>query len=103
LTSDLRKGLINEGRGKRNQLATFSLKPRYFMDKDTQFAVLVIGIPFLGLAYCALIFVVMAYWTWARQHPISMATFFVLAPSLVSGSIWLLASFKARQSENLGL
>jgi hypothetical protein len=73
------------------------------MDKDTQFAVLVIGIPFLGLAYCALIFSVMIYWSWAREHPVSMAAIFVLAPSLISGSIWLLASYKARQSQRLGL
>jgi glucose uptake protein GlcU len=73
------------------------------MDKDTQFAVLVIGIPFLGLAYCGLIFAVMIYWVWGREHPVTMATFFVLAPSLISGSIWLLASYKARQKQRLGL
>ncbi len=33
----------------------------------------------------------------------AMATFFVLAPSLISGSIWLLASYKARQKQRLGL
>ena len=73
------------------------------MDKETRFAILVIGIPFLGLAYCGLIFVVMIYWVWAREHPVTMATFFVLAPALISGSIWLLASYKARQKQRLGL
>jgi hypothetical protein len=73
------------------------------MDKETQFAIFVIGIPFLGLAYCALIFGVMISSVWAREHPVIMATVFVLAPSLVSGSIWLLGSFKARKNEKLGL
>jgi hypothetical protein len=50
-----------------------------------------------------LIFAVMIYWVWAREHPVTMATFFVLAPSLISGSIWLLASYKARQKQRLGL
>jgi hypothetical protein len=50
-----------------------------------------------------LIFAVMIYWVWAREHPVTMATFIVLAPSLISGSIWLLASYKARQKQRLGL
>jgi hypothetical protein len=73
------------------------------MDKDTRFAILVIGIPFLGVAYCALIFGIMFASAPAREHPIVMATVFVLAPSLVSGSIWLLRSFGARKTERLGL
>jgi hypothetical protein len=39
----------------------------------------------------------------ARQHPIITATVFVLAPSLVSGSIWLFSSFRAKNKERLGL
>ncbi len=73
------------------------------MDKDTRFAALVIGIPFLGVAYCALIFGIMLSFPWAREHPVIMATVFVLAPSLVSGSIWLYRSFAARKTERLGL
>jgi hypothetical protein len=73
------------------------------MDKDTRFAVLVIVIPVLGKPYCGLIFTVMIYSVSAREHPVTMASFFVLAPSLISGSIWLLASYKARQKERLGL
>jgi hypothetical protein len=76
---------------------------RIIMDKDTRFAALVIGIPFLGVAYCGLIFAIMLSSEWARQHPIILATVFVLAPSLVSGSIWLYRSFGARNTERLGL
>lgn len=73
------------------------------MDKDTKFAALVLGIPLLGLAYCAVILSVMIYSAWAREHPIVVATIFVIAPSLISGSIWLLSSAKARNKENIGL
>ncbi|MEG3435515.1 hypothetical protein V0288_00140 [Pannus brasiliensis CCIBt3594] len=73
------------------------------MDKDTRFAALVIGIPFLGVAYCGLIFAIMLSSAWAREHPIVLAAIFVLAPSLVSGSIWLFRSFGARKTERLGL
>lgn len=73
------------------------------MDKDTKFALLVLGVPFLGLAYCALILAVMSFSAGARQHPIITATAFVLAPSLVSGSVWLWSSFQSKNREKLGL
>lgn len=73
------------------------------MDKDTKFALLVMGIPLLGVLYCAFILGVMLSSETARQHPIITGTIFVLAPSLISGTIWLRASFKARKQENLGI
>ncbi|GFE71325.1 hypothetical protein [Chroococcus sp. FPU101] len=73
------------------------------MDKDTKFAALVLGVPFLGLLYCALILGIMLYSAWAREHPVIIATVFVIAPSLISGSIWLFSSAKARNKEKLGL
>jgi hypothetical protein len=73
------------------------------MNKDTKFAALVLGIPLLGLAYCATILSIMIYSAWAREHPIVIGTIFVIAPSLISGSIWLLSSAKARNKENIGL
>ncbi|MBE9194590.1 hypothetical protein IQE94_00470 [Synechocystis sp. PCC 7339] len=73
------------------------------MDKDTKFALLVMGVPLLGVLYCAFILAVMLSSETARQHPIITGTIFVLAPSLISGTIWLRASFKARKQENLGL
>ncbi|AIE75962.1 hypothetical protein KQ311_15090 [Synechocystis sp. CS-94] len=73
------------------------------MDKDTKFALLVMGVPLLGVLYCAFILAVMLSSETARQHPIITGTIFVLAPSLISGTIWLRASFKARKEENLGI
>ncbi len=49
------------------------------MDKDTKFALLVVGIPLLGLGYCALMLAVMFLIPDARQHPIIIAALFVLA------------------------
>lgn len=73
------------------------------MDKDTRFAILVLGVPLLGLAYCALILGILLYSTWAREHPVIIATIFVIAPSLISGSIWLLSSARAKNKEKIGL
>jgi len=73
------------------------------MDKENKFALLVIGIPILGLLYVASIIAFMSFSSWAREHPIITATVFVLTPSLVSGSIWLFSSFRARKKQNLGL
>jgi hypothetical protein len=66
------------------------------MDKDTKFALLVIGLPILGLAYCGVIFAVLMNSAWARDNPILMAGIFGLAPSLVSGSIWLQSARKGQ-------
>jgi hypothetical protein len=73
------------------------------MDKDTKFALLVVGVPLLGAAYCALMLGVMFTSADARQHPIITAAAFVLAPSLLSGSVWLFSSFKAKNKAKLGL
>lgn len=73
------------------------------MDKDTKFALLAIGVPFVGLLYCAIILAVIFMVPAAQNHPIITATIFVLAPSLISGSLWLWSSYKSRKNENLGL
>lgn len=73
------------------------------MDKDTKFGLLAIGIPLVGLLYCGLILAVIFMVPAAQAHPILTGTIFVLAPSLISGSIWLWSSFKSRKKENLGL
>ncbi len=73
------------------------------MNKDNKFALLVMGVPLLGLLYCTLIFAVMIALPTAREHPIITATIFVLTPSLVSGSIWLRSSAQAKNKKNLGL
>ncbi|MBR8831097.1 MAG: hypothetical protein N5P05_003804 [Chroococcopsis gigantea SAG 12.99] len=73
------------------------------MDKDTKFGIFVIAVPLLGLLYCALVFAVLINFEWARQHPVITAAFFVLTPSLISGSIWLFGSARAKNKERLGL
>jgi hypothetical protein len=73
------------------------------MDKDTKFALLVIGVPILGLIYCGLMVGLLLLSPWAQEHPILIATVFVLAPSIISGSIWLFSSAKAKNKERLGL
>lgn len=65
---------------------------KLIIDKDTKFALLVIKVPILGLLYCALIISVMILSLWAQEHPILTAAIFVIAPSLISSSIWLISS-----------
>ncbi len=71
------------------------------MDKDTKFALLVLGVPFLGLLYCALIFGILIIFPWGREHPIIYATLSVIAPSLISGSIWLKSAIKGQKKPNI--
>jgi hypothetical protein len=69
------------------------------MDKDSKFALLVMGVPLLGLSYCGIILAVMLLSDWARAHPIIMATVFALAPSLISGSIWLNSAVRGQNNK----
>jgi uncharacterized membrane protein len=73
------------------------------MDKDTKFGLLVMGVPLLGLLYVAFVIAVMLFSPFAQEHPISMAAVFVIAPSLISGSIWLIGSAKSPNKKRLGL
>ena len=73
------------------------------MDKDTKFALLVMGVPILGLIYCALMVGVLLLSPWAQEHPIITAAIFVITPSLISGSIWFLSSARAKNKHKLGL
>lgn len=73
------------------------------MDKDTKFALLVIGVPILGLIYCGFMVGLLLLSPWAQEHPILIAAIFVLAPSIISGSIWLSSSARAKNKERLGL
>jgi len=68
------------------------------MDKDTKFALLVIGTPILGLVYCGIIFAVLFYSSWARENPILMGGIFFLVPSIVSGSIWMKSAIKGQNT-----
>jgi hypothetical protein len=73
------------------------------MYKDTKFGLLVLGVPFLGLLYVGFVIAVMLLSPLAQEHPIIMATIFVLAPSLISGSIWLISSVKSPNKRRLGI
>jgi hypothetical protein len=73
------------------------------MDKDKKFALLVIGVPFLGLIYCGIILATLLYSEWAREHPIIVAAVFTLAPSLISGLIWLNGAIKNQNKQKATL
>jgi hypothetical protein len=73
------------------------------VDKDTKVVLLVVGGIFLGLFYCAFMLGFICYSHWAQTHPIVTATIFSIFPSLISGSIWLISSAKAKNRHRLGL
>lgn len=72
------------------------------MDKNTKSMLLVIGGILVALLYCAFMLVFMLLSPWAQKHPIIIAAIFALFPSLVSGSIWLISSAKAKNRNRLG-
>jgi hypothetical protein len=69
------------------------------MDKDTRFAVLVLGLPFVGLAYCGVIIFTLVNFEVARQHPIFTGLGFAIVPFTYAASIWIRASAKAYQKK----
>ncbi len=66
------------------------------MNQDSKFALLAIGVPFLGLLYCGMILGTLILFPWTREHPIVTGAVFVVAPSLISGSIWLFSAVKGQ-------
>lgn len=67
------------------------------MDKDTKFALLVIGLPFLGLIYCGIIIAFLVMSSFGRTHPIITGGGFAIVPFALAASIWIRASAKAYQ------
>lgn len=65
------------------------------MDKDTRFGLLVIGLPFLGLLYCAVIIIFMNVSPLAQEHPLMTGMGFAIVPFILAASIWIRASAKA--------
>ncbi len=59
------------------------------MDKDTQFMLLVIGLPIVGLIYCGLGILVMVNSLWVREHSLISGTLFFLIPATISGLNWV--------------
>ena len=65
------------------------------MNSDDKFALLVIGIPLIGLLYCGLGITVMVYSSPVRDHPLISGAIFILIPFLIAASTWIKASAKA--------
>ena len=65
------------------------------MNSDDKFALLVIGIPLIGLLYCGLGISLMVYSSTVREHPLISGGIFILIPFLSAASVWIKASAKA--------
>jgi hypothetical protein len=65
------------------------------MDKENQFALLVIGLPILGLLYCGGIIIFMKLSPFAQQHPLSTGFGLAVIPFIIAAYIWIKASAKA--------
>ncbi|GBF79389.1 hypothetical protein [Aphanothece sacrum] len=72
------------------------------MDKDTKFALLVLGLPILGLIYCAGIIAFLMLFPWGREHPIFTGLGVMIVPFGFAASIWIRASAKAYQKHETG-
>jgi hypothetical protein len=68
---------------------------KIIMDKDTRFALLVIGLPFLGLIYCLGIIALFLFSPLAQNHPIVTGLSSAIVPFTIAASIWIKASAKA--------
>ncbi|MDJ0730889.1 MAG: hypothetical protein QNJ33_12940 [Crocosphaera sp.] len=71
------------------------------MDKDTQFALLVIGLPLLGLIYCGLIIAFLMNNPFGREHPLITGFVVMVIPFSTAATIWIKASAKAYQQHEL--
>lgn len=65
------------------------------MDQDTRFALLVLGLPFLGLLYCLVIIWFMIASPLAQNHPLISGLGFAIVPFSLAAYIWIKASAKA--------
>lgn len=65
------------------------------MDKDTKFAILVIGLPFLGLIYCLIILACMITLPITQNHPVMTGIGFGIIPFGIAMYFWTTASAKA--------
>lgn len=65
------------------------------MDKDTRFALLVIGLPFLGLIYCLAIIFLFIVSPFAQNHSFITGILAATIPFSVGAFIWIRASAKA--------
>ncbi|MEL4898256.1 hypothetical protein [Crocosphaera sp. Alani8] len=71
------------------------------MDKDTKFAILVIGLPLLGLIYCGSIIAFLMNNPFGRQHPLITGFVVMVVPFSLAATIWIKASAKAYKEHEL--
>ena len=71
------------------------------MDKDTQFALLVIGLPLVGLVYCGLIIAFLMNNPFGREHPLITGFVVMVVPFSTAATIWIKASAKAYKEHDL--
>ena len=65
------------------------------MNSDKKFALMVIGLPLLGLLYCGLGIAVMSSSLTVRTHTVISGAIFILLPFSIAASTWISASAKA--------
>ncbi len=65
------------------------------MNPDQKFALLVLGIPLIGLVYCGLGLGIMSSSITVRSHPLVSGAIFILLPFGIAASTWISASAKA--------
>ncbi|AFZ53740.1 hypothetical protein VKI21_15090 [Cyanobacterium aponinum UTEX 3222] len=72
------------------------------MDKDSRFAFLVIGLPFIGLIYCLGIIVFFLVSPIAQNHPLITGIIAATVPFSIAAFIWIKASAKAYGKKSKG-
>ncbi|WP_036484160.1 hypothetical protein [Myxosarcina sp. GI1] len=65
------------------------------MNSDRKFALLVLGIPLVGLLYCGLGIALFTSTTVVRTHPLVSGGIFILLPFGIAAYTWISASAKA--------
>ena len=65
------------------------------MNSDKKFALLVLGLPLVGLIYCFLGIVAMSSSSAVREHPLVSGVIFILLPFSIAAYTWIAASARA--------
>jgi len=65
------------------------------MESNDKFALLVIGLPLIGLLYCGIGVILMVSSLTVREHPLISGAIFILIPFSIAASTWIRASAKA--------
>ncbi|MGV2826624.1 hypothetical protein [Myxosarcina sp. GI1(2024)] len=65
------------------------------MNSERKFALLVLGIPLVGLLYCGLGIALFTSSTIVREYPLVTGGIFILLPFGIAAYIWISASARA--------